>query len=506
MKRIPAFALACLFAGAAHARPMIIEERSRIDNPDPGFPEFAAAVAVDGDFALVSAHRDIPPTSEAPFPERDFSALLFRRSASGWSYVRTLLTERHNEFDLFPYGIAMRDGIAAIATKVMHIYERGGDEWQAAASLASDPGPDVEVNAGRILRGGTTGTWAGELFERDAASGTWQLTHKLWGEFRGGDDEFSGGPVDLSGAYAAIASPNSDEPAVRTPSIAVYQQTGPSWGAVDNIVPPEGTDPYGPESFGWEVAMRGTDVVVSGSVRTGSWLFRPDPGGAGWVDQGRLQPLNGFMGGGPAFSIKKSDNFVLQRSLDPDRDVAVINVFAPDTNNAYQHVAVLRAGHGDSLGDFAISGRRVLASCGGQVCEFELPASLRTPPPRQHTFILPADDFSTSPGSAFAVANGTIGRVFRQSNAEPGSTRTAVFDATQWTNQSVQADVRPLEFNGNDHWVGLATRYQDAANHYYVTLRRSGSVQLKRMVNGVYSTLASAPLTVSVNRTYRARL
>ncbi len=91
------------------------------------------------------------------------------------------------------------------------------------------------------------------------------------------------------------------------------------------------------------------------------------------------------MGGGAGTSIPTSADFILQRSLDPDRDVQVINVFQPDNDNVYRHVAVLRASHGDSLGDFAIGGRRVLAQCGEAVCEFELPASLTVPTTRPAT-------------------------------------------------------------------------------------------------------------------------
>jgi hypothetical protein len=54
--------------------------------------------------------------------------------------------------------------------------------------------------------------------------------------------------------------------------------------------------------------------------------------------------------------------------------------------------------------------------------------------------------------------------------------------------------------------VGLATRFVDTQNYYYVTLRSSGSVQLKRMRGGVFTTLASAPLPVQLNRAYRVRL
>ena len=55
-------------------------------------------------------------------------------------------------------------------------------------------------------------------------------------------------------------------------------------------------------------------------------------------------------------------------------------MFAKATNGFYDHVATLVASNGASLGDFAISGRNVIARCGdGEACYFELPASLTQP-------------------------------------------------------------------------------------------------------------------------------
>jgi hypothetical protein len=66
--------------------------------------------------------------------------------------------------------------------------------------------------------------------------------------------------------------------------------------------------------------------------------------------------------------------------------------------------------------------------------------------------------------------------------------------------------VKPTAVNGNDRWVGLATRRTDASNYYYVTLRSSGIIQLKRMQDGVYATIDSASVPWALNRTYRLRL
>lgn len=75
-----------------------------------------------------------------------------------------------------------------------------------------------------------------------------------------------------------------------------------------------------------------------------------------------------------------------------------------------------------------------------------------------------------------------------------------------WKDQSIQADVRPRAFDGPDRWFGLAVRRTDAANYYYVTMRSSNAIDLKRMLNGTFVTLASAPLPVQLNRNYRLRV
>ena len=60
--------------------------------------------------------------------------------------------------------------------------------------------------------------------------------------------------------------------------------------------------------------------------------------------------------------------------------------------------------------------------------------------------------------------------------------------------------------SGTDRWVGLATRRTDDANYYYVTLRTNGRIELKRMRNGVFTTLTSGPATLAIGAKVRLRL
>ena len=75
--------------------------------------------------------------------------------------------------------------------------------------------------------------------------------------------------------------------------------------------------------------------------------------------------------------------------------------------------------------------------------------------------------------------------MLRQADTQSPATHTAMLDASNWTNQSIQADIRPLAFAGSDSWHGLATRYRDADNYYYVKVTGTG-VSLSRAVGGVH--------------------
>ncbi len=189
-----------------------------------------------------------------------------------------------------------------------------------------------------------------------------------------------------------------------------------------------------------------------------------------------------------------------------DRGAIVVNVFQPDVNGFYRHVAILVAKDGNDLdGSISVSGRGVLVSGENGPYYFELPESFAQPALFQDTFATGnGTGWTVLSGSQFSVVQSGNTRVFRQ--ASTAGNAGAVLDAYDWTNQSIQADVKPTAVNGSDRWVGLATRRTDASNYYYVTLRSSGIIQLKRMQGGVFATIDSASVPWALNRTYRLRL
>jgi hypothetical protein len=71
------------------------------------------------------------------------------------------------------------------------------------------------------------------------------------------------------------------------------------------------------------------------------------------------------------------------------------------------------------------------------------------------------------------------------------------YTGTPVANQDITARVRLDGFGTSSQgaWFGLLARYVDPRNHYYVTARSTGQIQIRKIVNGVITVLASASFT-----------
>jgi hypothetical protein len=56
------------------------------------------------------------------------------------------------------------------------------------------------------------------------------------------------------------------------------------------------------------------------------------------------------------------------------------------------------------------------------------------------------------------------------------------------------------------HWMGAMVRYTDPSNYYYVTLRSSNDLSLRKLVNGAITELAHKPFTLKMGQPYRLRI
>ncbi len=114
--------------------------------------------------------------------------------------------------------------------------------------------------------------------------------------------------------------------------------------------------------------------------------------------------------------------------------------------------------------------------------------------------------WTTSGGGEWNCSSSTGANIMRQSTAA-GDARAV--GGTPTDDQVVTARARSTSFAatpGANQWFGLAARYRDASNYYYLTVRNSNSVSLRKLVNGAITVLGTATLTVQPNAWYDLRL
>jgi hypothetical protein len=71
----------------------------------------------------------------------------------------------------------------------------------------------------------------------------------------------------------------------------------------------------------------------------------------------------------------------------------------------------------------------------------------------------------------------------------------------------IQTRVRATAFaapsGSQERWFRTPARYRDASNYYYLSVRNSNKVSLRKVVNGRITVLGAAPLTVTPGTWYR---
>jgi hypothetical protein len=75
-------------------------------------------------------------------------------------------------------------------------------------------------------------------------------------------------------------------------------------------------------------------------------------------------------------------------------------------------------------------------------------------------------------------------------------------------NQDIGARMRLTTYAASQQgaWFGLLARYVDARNHYYATIRSTGQIQIRKIVDGVVTVLATANFAAVPGRYYEVRL
>lgn len=485
--------------GLALARPVFLENVSTISNPYPelwtGFPR---NVAVSGDYALVGAER--VDTSVEPSIYHQ-TAFLYRRSGTGWEFVRQLEATATPARQPRNYtNVAMSGDVAVVSTTPMTVYELGPSGWELAPSeipTANGDAPDLEIEGGRIINGVLNCASNAQIIEK-AADGVWRRTAILSGAPFPCNQGLDGGAAAIAGDLALLPQENAIGIPTNEEQGWVFQRVGQSWALLGVAHNPRELRYTSLYSHG---AILGTDILLNAGLVNGIHVFRNVPG-MGYEIADRIRPLDAANGGGDTAQLQVSGNYLLQRTyfFDWGQPPAVLNVFRRNADASYDHAATLvHRGNAVWYQDYyafpanstAISGRTVLATDGYNrvVYHWELPETLATPAPLQETFnVGTATNWSVSAGSDYRVVRGDRSRLLRQS--ETAIDTHAIFQPADWTNEAIEVDVTLGDFADDQSAVSLITRWQGPHN-YYEFLFGPARFEFRRMASGTLRTLVA---------------
>lgn len=467
----------------AHAQTRVhtVRNTQAITFPNPDFSLAPGRVAINGDFAIAI---------------EDYGSLRlarpYHRAATGqWQGGEALFAVNPAPSDAFKDDIAMGDGFAAIRIgELLHIFERSGETWSAAPSESPIRGaPGLAISGRRILVARPGCNYDADLYEKSASSGAWRVTGRIRGAAGACNDH--GAQLDLDGDVALVLNSASE--------IREYRRNGSvvQWPQVGTITAPSGVSfDFGAPTLRGDIAFTYAGHYFRRAGSAWTYLGRVVPlDSANFTDVGRADYRGGLLLSLSTYGEFHANTFPY--------------LYQQNASGGFDQVAALSTIGSSAYVD--VSGNRAVVASqdygGDNLLEFfDLPVPLLAPAAVTNDF--EAQDVSgwqQTSGSQFALASSGGGTVYRQSSVV--GTSTATLTASDWANsQSVEADIKPTAFDGSDRWVGLAVRYIDADNQYYVTLRGSSKLQLKRNVAGAFTTLAETTLPVTLNQTYRVKL
>jgi len=506
-------------AHAAASQPLIVEESAQLQSPDAQLP-LNGPVAMHGNTLVATSEvrNQLEPHGEEGF--RCVAFLFERPSATGaWRYMRTLVdfpVPGDHGFSSLAVDVAA-DTIAVSSLAQAFVFERSAAGWTQTQLAPFSEVSDIATATNLVVLGGTSGRLAAFIYRRDAP-GQWTFEGRLLaGDPPISDDDYFGEHVAADAGYFVMGNPTAQMQEPLDPSqsgkLYLFRRSLQGWTQVDALY--DYLTPSGP------LAGAKVSVLASGpGARAGA--FSDGLGGASifledspdnWRPVDNVRPIDfpfhvddldlNRVAGAPGLAVGMPG--------DEDRGTnsgsASVYVQQPDSEVFSPVVKFLASDARPGLGlggSISFHGDTLAAMGGDRVYVFRVPANLAQPAIVQDDFAdaNAAGWIQSSPTWTVPVSRGS--RVYRQNSTTDA--RFTTLSQINRSNVAIEADVRPVAFNGSDRWVGLLARHVDSQHYYYVSLRNNNTLRLARRIGDSFTTLASTALTVTPNRNYHVRL
>ena len=271
---------------------------------------FGAALAIDGDVAVVGAHLHDLPADNAG------AVYVFARSGLEWTQEAKLTASDGAAGDLFGRAVALdgntlvvgasRDDDGAHDAGAAYVFERVGTSWFQRAKLnapvpvaSSYFGRSVEIEGGTILIGAyeelVSGEPRGAAYVFVGGGAGWALEQRLIAADGAAHDSF-GFSLALEGDTALVGAQHDDDAGSGSGSAYVFRRSGTLWTQTQKLTASDATSA---DNFGHALALAGGTAFVSayqwenGSGDSVGAVYRFKDVAGTWVESSRFEADDG---------------------------------------------------------------------------------------------------------------------------------------------------------------------------------------------------------------------
>ena len=265
------------------------------DVSSPGTEDFAAAVSIDGDTAVVGAYgKNI----------LQGAAYIFTRSGGIWTEQAELTAPDGAAFDTFGIAVSVSGNTVAIGAPThagagaVYVFTLSGGGWNLVQELTGGPsdgfGVSVAVSGNTLVVGADThivnannGQGAAFVFVQNA--GAWYRQATLIAA-DGATNDYYGRSVSVNGTTAVVGAPGNG-------AAYVYLLTNGSWNLQQELTPP---------GAGISVSVSGDTAVLSGGNAGGGAAYVFQRSGGVWTEQQTLAASDEVNGDGFGSAVSVS--------------------------------------------------------------------------------------------------------------------------------------------------------------------------------------------------------
>jgi hypothetical protein len=322
---------------AALGDPLIVENTHEVAQPlllATLEDHFGSGLALQGNTLVVGAMDDPALGSSAG------AAYCFELQGGEWVLQAELFGSNTKANDWFGSAVALDGDTLAIAGEhdnepgaqggSVYVFVRQGGAWVEQAHLTPgdwDPfdhfGASLALEGDRLVIGATEPGWPsfgyqgpGVVYVFERSGTTWTQTARLHAQ-DGDDYDHLGNSLALQGDTIVAAAPGEDAGALNSGAVYVFTFDGSAWSQVAKL---KSGDPSSSQTFGYDVALQGTTLVIGASEDSAALAFGGaayvfEGAGASWTQVEKLVPAD----------LASFDHFGASVDVDGDRLVVGAN-------------------------------------------------------------------------------------------------------------------------------------------------------------------------------------